>query len=229
MSDNSTHPIWIVIPAFNEASTISRVVQDVSELHHNVIVVDDGSEDETGAVAAAEGAVVVRHILNRGQGASLRTGIAFALEKKAEIIVTFDADEQHDVTAIPDLVAPIQQNVADVVLGSRFLSHGREVPFTRRLLLQVATLFTRAVSRIAVTDTHNGLRALSREAAASIRITQDRMAHASEILDEISRLGLRWTEIPVRIRYSEYSRGKGQRSTGVAKVLLEYLTGRWIR
>lgn len=219
-------PVWIVIPACNEAPQVGAVVRAVRERHPNVVVVDDGSTDGTGAEARAAGASVVRHGINCGQGAALQSGIDFALARGAAAVVTFDADGQHMAPDIDVLLDPLRRLECDVVLGSRFLLDDGAVPPGRRRLLRLAVAFTRLVSGIRVTDTHNGLRAFTRDAAARIEIVGDRMEHASELLDFVRRSGLRWREVPVRIRYTEYARGKGQRGTSALRILVTYLLGR---
>ena len=215
--------VWIVIAAFREEKVIAGVVRAVKALYPNVVVVDDASVDRTGDEAKAAGAVVIEHFINRGQGAALKTGISYALSHGADILVTFDADGQHDVNDIAKLITPIQEDKADVVLGSRFLEAASNVPPLRRMVLRAGVIFTRVLSGLKVTDTHNGLRAMNRQAAKNIRIVQDRMAHASEILDEIGRLRLRYQEVPVTITYSYYSKGKGQSSWGLFKIVFKYV------
>jgi polyprenyl-phospho-N-acetylgalactosaminyl synthase len=127
------------------------------------------------------------------------------------------------------MLAPVVDGVADVALGSRFLGATVDMPTSRRLLLKAALVFTWAVSRIRVTDTHNGFRAFSRRAAQTIRITQDRMAHASEILDEIVRHELRYVEVPVTIRYTAATLAKGQSSWNAARIAWQFLIGKVMR
>jgi len=218
--------VYFVIPAYNEAACVADVVRRVKAQYPNVIVVDDGSTDQTSQAAAGAGAVVLRHIINRGQGAALKTGIDFALWSGAEVLVTFDSDGQHQLEDIPGLIAPVCEGRCDVALGSRFLHPETRVPGMRRLTLKLGVVFTRLVSQIKITDTHNGLRALSRKAAEQIQIHQDRMAHASEILDEIGRLKLRFVEVPTRIVYTEYSQRKGQRSSAAFRIVWDFLVGR---
>jgi glycosyltransferase involved in cell wall biosynthesis len=218
--------VYVVIPAYNEEAAIAEVVRRVRTRYGNVIVVDDGSADETGAAARSEGADVVTHLLNRGQGAALKTGFDRALSRHADIVVTFDSDGQHRVEDIDALILPIVEGRCDVALGSRFLAHRSHVPLTRKAVLKLGVLFTRLVSRICVTDTHNGLRAFSRRAAAGIHLYQDRMAHASEILEEIGRLRLPYVEVPVQIVYTEYSMHKGQKSSGAFRIVWDLLVGR---
>lgn len=209
---------WIVIAAFNEGTVIRSVVEGVRRRYPNVVVVDDASTDATIDEARAAGAVVLEHLINRGQGAALKTGIDYAVQQGAEAIVTFDADGQHDPEEIPSLLVPIEHGEVDVVLGSRFLRDGSNVPPLRRIVLRAGIVFTRIMSRIQVTDTHNGFRAFNRHAARTIKIVQDRMAHASEILDEIVRNKLRYREVPVTITYSYYSREKGQSTSSMFRI-----------
>ena len=217
---------FIVIAAYNEQSTLGQVVREVRGEWPNVVVVDDGSTDATAEAARMAGARVVRHAVNRGQGAALQTGFAYSLAAGARFLVTFDADGQHRADEIGRLLAPVVSGQADVALGSRFLEPGNRVPALRKLLLKSAVLFTRLVSGLRLTDTHNGFRALSREAASAIDLRADRMAHASEILDQIARHRLAWTEVPVHVRYTRHSRAKGQSNLAAFRVLVDYLLSR---
>ncbi|MBN1656026.1 MAG: glycosyltransferase family 2 protein [Deltaproteobacteria bacterium] len=221
--------VYIVIAAFNEESTIGDVVRGLKPDFPHVVVVDDGSLDNTWVKARQAGAETLQHVINRGQGAALQTGIEYSLRQGAKQIVTFDADGQHSVRSIPNLLAPILRGRAEIVLGSRFLDDSGSVPFGRRLLLAAAVLFTWLTSGARLSDTHNGMRAFSREAAAMLDIQLDRMAHASEIIDQVVRSGLAYTEVPVQINYTEYSRAKGQRAAGSFRVLFDYFIGRLLR
>jgi len=218
--------VWIVIPAYQEASVIGSVVANVAALYPNVIVVDDSSGDATPHAAVTSGAVVVQHPINLGQGAALQTGIELALERGAQIIVTFDADGQHHATDIAALIAPLKEGRADFSLGSRFLGHTLNMPASRRLLLQAALLFTRVTTRLRITDVHNGLRAMTRRGAQAIQIRQNRMAHASEILEQIARSRLPYVEVPVTIEYTDYSLAKGQRMSNSLSILVDLFAGR---
>lgn len=216
-----------VIPAFNEEKNIERVIREIKPHVSEAIVIDDGSSDETAELANRAGAYVLRHRINRGQGAALATGMEFALQKlNADIVVHYDADGQHEAKEIDELVKPIILGQADVALGSRFLDKKSNVPFFRKLVLKAGIIFTRITSGLKVTDTHNGFRALSAKAAEAIDITQDRMAHASEILDEIARHKLRYVEVPVTVRYTRESLEKGQSSLNSVRIVWEYLTGK---
>jgi polyprenyl-phospho-N-acetylgalactosaminyl synthase len=213
--------LWVICAAYNEASVIGRVISELSRAEYRVVVVDDGSRDATRHVAAAAGAHVVIHPINLGQGAALQTGIEYALSQGADVLVTFDADGQHRVSDIPRLVDALRRGRADFALGSRFLGQTYNLPWLRRWLLQAATVFTRLTTGLSLTDSHNGLRALTRQGAAAIRLRQNRMAHASEILNEIARSGLRYVEVPVTIEYTAYSLAKGQRIGDSVTILLD--------
>jgi glycosyltransferase involved in cell wall biosynthesis len=218
--------VFIVIAAYNEAAVIGRVVRELRERHANVVVVDDGSRDDTAGAAREAGALVLRHTVNRGQGAALQTGLTYALRSGASYLVTFDADGQHRPEDVERLLAPIERGDAEFALGSRFLGAAENIPGSRRLLLKLAVLFQRSVSRAHLTDAHNGLRAFSRKAAGRIALTEDRMAHASELIDQVVASGLRYTEVPVTIRYTEYSRRKGQKMSATFRILLDDLSRR---
>jgi glycosyltransferase involved in cell wall biosynthesis len=225
MIDPST--VWIVIPALNEARTIGDVVAPLRARGWQVVVIDDGSSDATGAAARAAGAHVLRHVINLGQGAGLRTGFAFVQRQPvARVVVTYDADGQHQPDSVSVLLDALERSGGDVALGSRFLGadDSTHVPPARRALLRLATIFTRFTTGLALTDAHNGLRAFTVSAAARLRLTHNRMAHASEILNEISRLGLRYVEAPVTIKYTDYSMAKGQRPLDTLAILWDIFT-----
>lgn len=220
---------WIVIAAFLEGGAIGRVVQGLRRDHWNVLVVDDGSSDETAERAAAAGGLVLRHPVNLGQGAALRTGFKYLLDTgSAEYVVTFDADGQHQPQDVATLVQPLARDEADVTLGSRFLrpEDTSSMPPIRRAVLRLAAGLARRTTGLALTDTHNGLRGFTRGALSRMVLQQDRMAHASEIQTEIARLRLRWVEVPVRVSYTPYSMAKGQRLIGAVSILWDLLVAK---
>jgi glycosyltransferase involved in cell wall biosynthesis len=221
MESDRADRVWVVIAAYNEAKVIARVLADVRMRGFRVVLVDDGSADGTPEIASKAGAMVVRHPVNLGQGAALQTGITFALRAGAEFIVTFDADGQHRAAEIPRLIGALENNDADFALGSRFLGATVNLPPARRVLLKAATWFTSFTTGMRVTDTHNGFRAMTRRGASSVRLRQNRMAHASEFLDQVARSGLRYVEAPVTIEYSEYSLAKGQKLSDALSILVD--------
>jgi glycosyltransferase involved in cell wall biosynthesis len=213
--------IWVVVAAYNEATVIGPIVSDLVRQSYRVLVVDDGSHDGTGQIALLAGAAVVTHPVNLGQGAALQTGIKFALQQSAAYVVTFDADGQHRSSDIERLIDALVAHDAAYALGSRFLGSSSGMPFGRRLLLQAAICLTRFLTGLRLTDTHNGLRAMTREGASRIWLRQNRMAHASEILEQIAASGLSHVEVPVTIDYTRYSIGKGQRFSDSLAILFD--------
>lgn len=213
--------VFIVIPAYNEAGMIESVLQKLLAANYfNIVVVDDCSRDMTGEIVKNFPVFYLRHIVNRGQGAALRTGTEFAVERGAEVIVHFDADGQMSVEDIPRFIELVSGG-RDVVLGSRFLERGEAVkmPWHRKLLLSGAKAFNFLVLGVNYSDPQNGFRALSRSAAERLKWKNDRMAHCSEILRLIKTERLPYQEIPVTINYSEYSLKKGQSFKDVWKII----------
>lgn len=216
-----------MIPAYNEGPRLQKTLAELLVLYPLTVVVDDGSKDESYAHARAAGAYALKHVVNRGQGAALQTGVDFAVQKlDADVVVHFDADGQMLAGEIKDMIEPILEGRADVVFGSRFL--GREsnnMPLSRRLTLKLSVLFTWLVSGIPLTDAHCGFRALSRDAATKMRFTLDRRAHASQVYDLVKIHELRFAERPVTIMYTNETLAKGTRfidGFGVLKDLFKH-------
>lgn len=217
---------WVVIPVYNESRAVGAVIRGLREHFPNIVCVDDGSSDGTWDVLRAEAPHALQHLVNRGQGAALQTGTTYALRQGAERIAHFDADGQHRVEDLARMVSLVASGACDIALGDRFSGDTSGIPAGRRLLLRTAVLFHRVSSGIELNDVHNGLRVLSRTAAERIELTADRMAHASEIVDLIARSGLRVSQVPVTIRYTDYSKAKGQSWTGGFRIIFHYLVGK---
>jgi glycosyltransferase involved in cell wall biosynthesis len=220
--------VWVVIPAYNEARVLKEVLGELRDYNrsYNIVVVDDGSSDETANVASGFDVHILRHPVNLGQGAAIATGIEYALREGADIVVTFDADGQMSAEDIGAVVNEVLKEGVDVALGSRFLTaRPKGMPRTKKIGLKLATIFTEFSTGLKITDTHNGLRAFKAEALRKIVITQNRMAHASEILSEIARNKLTYREVPVTIRYTDYSKAKGQSIFNTINILYELFTG----
>ncbi len=222
---------FIVIAAYNEEHAIGAVVNGLKKAGYaNILVVDDGSKDRTSDVAAQAGASVVQHVMNRGQGAALKTGIDFALAEGADIIVTFDADGQHQVSDLKHMIEPVAKGEVDVTLGSRFIAKGSNVPGMRKFWLQMGALLFRLLYGVKLTDSHNGFRVLSRHAAETIEINADRMEHASEIIDQIGRHKLSYRELPVVIKYTDYSKAHSSQGMFPAfKIFFKTITHKLLR
>ncbi|GAB2752788.1 glycosyltransferase family 2 protein [Nocardioides salsibiostraticola] len=219
--------VTVVVPAYNEAETVGTTVTSLRDWFSHVVVVDDGSSDDTLDVAQSAGAVVVRHPFNLGQGAALQTGFAYALrDPRSQRVLTFDADGQHRVSDGVTMVDLSMRTEVDVVLGSRFLGTALHMSSTRRLVLRAGVRFTRWSTRLDVSDAHNGMRVLSRRALEVIEITLNDMAHASQLLSLIAEHELSYAESPVTIDYSDYSRAGGQSNLNALNILFDIASHR---
>ncbi len=218
--------IVCVIPAYNEEKNITKVVSDVLPYVGEAIVIDDHSHDKTSPLATAAGATVLRHIINRGQGASLQTGNEYALKNGADIIVHFDADDQFLAKEIPDMVKPIIEGRADIVFGSRFLGKETNFPFSKKyIIMPLAQLFSRTFLGVKLSDPQNGFRAMSRKAAENITIDNRQMAHASEIQVKAFKQKLKIAEVPITVIYHHF----GQKLSGGFIVIRDLLISKIIK
>lgn len=214
--------IAAIIPALNEENRIGPVIRGVRSFADLTVVIDDGSSDHTAEVAKKAGAITLRHALNRGQGAALKTGTEAAIRLGADVIVHVDADGQHDPAMIQTLADPIVRGETDVVFGSRFLGiDPTGMPWIRKQYFKLGRLFNTVLLGVSshVTDPQSGARAMSRKAAEQIDFVQDRSAHCSEILSIVTRSNLRWKEVPVHVRYTPDTLQKGQRFSEAFKIL----------
>jgi len=203
--------LWIVIPTYNEEKVISEMLDKLlKEGYHNILLVNDGSTDATLKIARQKPIQILSHAFNRGVGAATQSGIKLALELGAELIVNIDADCQHDVKDIANLIIPILDGEAEIVLGSRFKSKESGVPLVRRLENRAMNLLTWLLFGLKVSDSQSGFRAFSRKAAKIIKIHGNGFEACSEIIREIAWYKLRYREVPIHVTYSEYSMSKGQ-------------------
>ncbi|MCQ9163016.1 MULTISPECIES: glycosyltransferase family 2 protein [unclassified Arthrobacter] len=209
---------------YNEASVVGAVITGLRKVFPYVVCVDDGSTDGSQTAARDAGAVVVQHPVNLGQGASLQTGIEYALnDPELDCIITFDADGQHRVVDAQAMAERIKSGEAEIVLGSRFLDKRTKLSPAKRLVLRTAAVQSRMATGLALTDAHNGLRALSPKVARGIHLTQNRMAHASELVHQVAEMKPKWVEQPVEIIYTDYSKGKGQSLLNSVNILADLL------
>lgn len=221
---------FIVIPARNESTSITRVINDLKKYKYdNIIVVDDGSKDTTSIIAEQAGATVVKHHINRGQGAALRTGTEYALSQGADIIVHFDADGQMLAQDITTVIKPLIEGKSEVSFGSRFISNKSNIPPVRKLLLVLGRIFMRTLFNVTTTDPQSGFRALTKKAAQFIEITQRGMPHCSEILAQVHKKKIQFTEVPVTIVYTDYSKKHGQSNIEALRIAAKLLWGKIMR
>jgi glycosyltransferase involved in cell wall biosynthesis len=223
--------IYVVIPVYNEAGVLRQTLTPLVEAGYTVVVVDDGSTDGSALALEQMKVVVLHHAVNLGQGAALETGMDYARTHGAEAVVHFDADGQHRWEQIPEFIAPIERGEADVVLGSRFLRRedAAGTPLVRRIVLRIGIIVSAMFTGLWLSDTHNGFRALSPKALDEIHLREDGFAHATEILSSIRRNRLRYIEVPTAIRYSAYSRAKGQSFWNSFNIVIDLLLEKLFR
>ena len=215
---------WVVVPLFNEATVIGEVVTSLTKHFVHVVCIDDGSVDNSAELAEKAGARVLRHPMNLGQGAALQTGFDYvARQPGATHVITFDADGQHLVSDAREMLELAQRKRISVVFGSRFLDKRTKPGVKKRIVLKLAVLFTRVFTGLRLTDAHNGLRVLSMEALGFVRLEQNGMSHATEIVHQIAKSKLAWREYPVEVLYTDYSKSKGQSLWNSVNILIDLL------
>jgi len=197
-----------IIPAYNEASTLAEVIKYTQPFVDVVVVVNDGSKDQTAQIAFACGAQVVSHVINRGLGAAIGTGLEAAKRLQADVAITLDGDGQHDPREIPAFVRAILEG-ADMVIGSRMLTRAG-MPWYRQVANFLGNIVTFVLFGVWVTDSQSGFRAFSRRALETIEIHTNRMEVSSELVAETKQKQLKLVEIPIQAIYTQYSLSKGQ-------------------
>jgi glycosyltransferase involved in cell wall biosynthesis len=230
--DTRYHDVWIVIPAFNEATVIGDVVGDVRSVFDHVVCVDDGSRDDTGDLALRAGAHVVPHPVNLGQGAAIQTGVEYArAQPGAAVFATFDADGQHQVKDVVRMIDRLTAEDLDIVVGTRFADRAPErMPALRRLLFPLLAKLSPASRKLRLTDSHNGLRVFNKTVADRLNLTMTGMSHASEFISVVAENRWRVAEEPVEILYTEYSMTKGQPLVNGVNIIVDgWLRGRMHR
>ncbi|HEU5005126.1 MAG TPA: glycosyltransferase family 2 protein [Candidatus Saccharimonadales bacterium] len=222
--------VYVVIPVYNEATVVGSVIEEVCKQYPNVVGVDDGSRDNSGEEIKKAGGILVQHAVNVGQGGALQTGIDYALkDKEAEYLVTYDADGQHSLKDVGHMLDVIQKEKVDIVLGSRFLGKTERLSPLKKVILKLAIQFSNHTSGLKLTDTHNGLRVFNRHFAENLNIQNPDFSHASEIIDKIARGNYKYCEVPVTIKYTDYSKAKGQSIFNAVNMGFDILLGRIIK
>lgn len=230
----SSSSIFVVIPAYNERHVLGNTISELASYGYSIVVVDDGSVTPERQFLPRDincNLWYVRHVSNLGAGAAVETGTRFALQQGAEIVVHFDADGQHIPALIESLTAPILDGTADVVMGSRFMraSDRALVPWKKRLLLKAGVFVSWLFTGVWLTDTHIGFRALSRNVAERIQMTENGYAHCTEILELIRKSGARYIEVPAAVRYTTYSVSKGQSMLNSVNILFDLVLRKLFR
>lgn len=204
--------VYVVIPCYNEGAVIASVINILSNSFKNIVVINDGSTDDTEEVLNGLDVVQIKHPLNLGQGAAIFTGFEF-LKRNTDALacVTFDADGQHSPLDAVLFAEEIKKCEEDVIFGSRFLGNQNEVPLLKRLVLKGVIKITNFLTNMSLTDTHNGLKAFKLKALTQLQTNLYRSAFETELIINIAKSDLSYKELPSRIVYTEYSRKKGQK------------------
>lgn len=216
---------FVVVPAYNEEKTVENVLEDLLKMGFDFVVVDDGSSDDTNKIVTRiikekKQGLLCKHLLNRGLGAAIKTGIEAALAQGADIIVTFDADGQHDPEDINTVIMPIIKNEADVAVGKRDF---KEMPSSKKYGNQIMNFITLIFYGIRVSDSQSGLRAFNRKAAQSIIINARDYGVSSEIIGEVKRHQLKLEEVPMKTIYTDYTMKKGTNLYEGLKILIKLI------
>lgn len=225
-----------IVRCYNESQSIGWVVRSLQEAwYHSILIVDDGSTDKSNNIFSSfsDSVVVLRHSINRWAGAALETWFEY-LRRYAtcSYVVCFDADGQHDIKDLPKFLKAFEQDKnLEVVIGSRFLSEGwaKNIPFSRKLTLLWGKIFTFLVSRINLSDAHNGYRVFRYSVLEKLSLTIDGMGYASELTEQIARNNIKYREVPVNILYSDYSLGKWQKSSNAFWIVLRFIWTKFFR
>ncbi|HIP34598.1 MAG TPA: glycosyltransferase family 2 protein [Methanothermococcus okinawensis] len=225
--------IYVVVPAYNEEKVIRDTLRKLkNEGYHNIIVVDDGSKDNTYNIAKEEEVILCRHIINRGLGGALGTGIRCALEYNPKVIVTFDADGQHDPKDIEKVVKPILYEGYDMVVGSRLMDKEelKNMPMVKRIGNILLNFITYFLGGYLVTDSQSGLRAFSKRAAEVIlsNLKSNRYEISSEFIIIAKREKLKFKEVPIKTIYTEYSMSRGTNVVTGIKIFVKLIIQRLI-
>lgn len=216
--------ILVIVPAFNEEESIESVILDLrGHGYRHLVIVDDGSLDRTATIARKLKVPVISHHINRGLGAALGTGLAYARSVGPDMVVTFDADGQHKARDIKKLLGPLNSNKADVVIGSRLMRDTETMPVDRQVLNWLSNFLTFLLYGVWTTDSQSGLRAFGRRAWEKITIKTERMEVSSEFFKEIKRHQLWFTEVAIKPIYTKYSRTSGQSNLNAVNVAAKML------
>jgi glycosyltransferase involved in cell wall biosynthesis len=214
--------IIAVIPAFNEAKRVGPVVEGARRLVDAVIVVDDGSTDETAVVCERAGAHVVRHPENAGAGAATMTGLEAARAMGATTVITLDADGQHDPADISPVLVPIREKRADIVFANRF-GQRNNIPAIRRIFNSIGNALTLLATGKWVSDSQCGFKAFGPKALKEVDLRMTGFEFCTEIVREAAVRHWRIAEVPTKVIYSEYTMAKGQSFANGVKTALRIL------
>ncbi len=204
--------IYILVPVFNEEKKIKSVVSELQKVFKNIIVVNDGSSDASQEILESLDVTVLNHSINLGQGAAISTGFKYIQDlNNAEAVVTFDADGQHSIEDAKAFAKEIILCDEEIIFGSRFIRNKANIPFIKKIVLSIVVMFTNRLSRINLSDAHNGLKAIKKDSLKKIDITIDGFGFESQIIHQVSKKNITYKEMPTNTIYTSYSKNKGQK------------------
>ena len=221
--------LFLILPTFNEGPVILKVLQDITKvikslpIKTTIVVVNDGSTDTTQAKLKTAKAVVLKHRLNRGLGASISTGLKYATLKKADFAITMDSDGQHDPRDIQVILKPLLTKKADVIIGSRMLETQNPMPVYRKVFNQISNLITKLLFGVYSTDSLSGFRGFSKKAISKIELKTERMEASNELFLQIKKHRLKLAEVPIKVIYTDYSVKKGQKPSNAFAIVFKLL------
>ena len=205
------HHIVVALPSYNEATVLGQVIEKLRYYtDYTILIIDDGSSDDTPTIAASENVHLVSHVCNRGAGAASQTAIDWAKRKGTEVLVLMDADGQHHFEDVIRLVDAIDSGKGDIIIGNRFHNHNNEIPIQRFYYNQIANALTNFFCKAKYNDTQSGFRALNKKAIHSLQLKVDGFGFCSEMIIVGEDHGLKIHEVPINVTYNSYSMSKGQ-------------------
>lgn len=227
MSKTLNSDTFLIVPLYNEATVLEDVLNNMKKKFSNIVCVDDGSRDDSAKIAKKCNVMLVKHPINMGQGAAIQTGIEYALQyDNAQYFVTIDSDGQHSTDEAQAMLNYLKKNKFDIVLGSRFKGQAKNISITKKIFLWAAAKFTKFTTRVNISDAHNGLRVFNRKFAENLNIKLHDFSHASEIIHRIGEGKYRYSEYPVTITYTDYSKSKGQPMLNSVNIIADLLFSR---
>ena len=204
--------VCILVPVYNEDKKIMSVINDLQKYFKNILVVNDGSNDNTGAILKLCNVHTLNHLINLGAGAAIFSGFEYIKTmENIDAVITFDADGQHSVEDANNFAHEIISCSEDVIFGSRFIKHSKNIPLTKKIILSIVTFFSNAITKVKLTDAHNGMNAYKTSCLEKILINIDGFGFATQIVNSVGKNRLSYKEMPTDIKYTEYSMQKGQR------------------
>jgi polyprenyl-phospho-N-acetylgalactosaminyl synthase len=203
--------VYVIIPLFNESKVLDKVIDEVQGVFKNIIVVDDGSTDNSYDLLLKKDITLIKHPINLGVGAAITSG--FELVKKLEnafAAITFDADGQHSIDDAKEFAEAILDCEEEIIFGSRFLGNEKNIPFIKRYVLKTATFITNIITGTKLSDTHNGLKAIKKSCIKKLDLDINGYAYESQFIYQVSKRRISYRELSTNTIYTAYSMSKGQ-------------------